>query len=192
MKYVPQMTASVWMPFKQMCDEESGDADFDSFKTAPWDAGGAQRDKLHEVMCRTMVHNVDRWTTRNTKRELATKTLMDANCPRLTMSPGEDDTSYGGKDNDILRRSAVCVEIDIPADMNCTVIEMNDVTILRRRLPQRQNLAEHHEFYVSVPNMTVEHNDASGDCRRQKCLPKVWRKSILHQGQILCQLNRII
>ena len=34
MKYVPQMTASVWMPFKQTCDEESGAADFDSFKTA--------------------------------------------------------------------------------------------------------------------------------------------------------------
>ena len=25
MKYVPQMTASVWMPFKQTCDEESAD-----------------------------------------------------------------------------------------------------------------------------------------------------------------------
>ena len=42
MKYVPQMTASVWMPFKQTCDEESDDADLDSFKTAPWDAGGTQ------------------------------------------------------------------------------------------------------------------------------------------------------
>ena len=59
MKYVPQMTASVWMPFKQTCDEESDDVDLDSFKTAPWDAGGTQRDKVHEVMCRTMVHNVD-------------------------------------------------------------------------------------------------------------------------------------
>ena len=55
MKYVPQMTASVWMPFKQTCNEESGDADFDSFKTAPWDAGGTQSDKFHEVMCRAMV-----------------------------------------------------------------------------------------------------------------------------------------
>ena len=35
MKYVPQMTASALMSFKQMCDEESDDADFDSFKTAP-------------------------------------------------------------------------------------------------------------------------------------------------------------
>ena len=54
MKYVPQRTASVWMPFEQVCDEESGDTDFDSFKTAPWDAGGTQRDETHEVMCRPM------------------------------------------------------------------------------------------------------------------------------------------
>ena len=40
LKYGLQMTASVWMPFNQTCEEESGDADFDSFKTAPWDAGG--------------------------------------------------------------------------------------------------------------------------------------------------------
>ena len=157
------------MPFKQTCDEESGATDFDSFKTAPWDAGGTQRDKLHEVMCRTMVHNVHRWTTRNTERELATKMLMDTNCPRLTMTPGEDDASYRGtqiggelhdtvaisdghtrrKDDDILRRSAVCVEIDIPADMNCTAVELNDVTILRQRLPERQDSAEHNECYIS-------------------------------------------
>ena len=123
------------MPFKQTCNEESGDADFDSFKTAPWDAGRTQSDKFHEVMCRAMVHNVDRWTTRNTERELATKMLMDTNCPRLMMTPGECDASYRGtqigcelhdtvaisdgytrrKDDDILRRSAVYVEIDISA-----------------------------------------------------------------------------
>ena len=96
MKYVPQMTAPVWMPFKQTCNEESGDTDFDSFKSAPWDAGGTQSDKFHEVMCRAMVHNVDRWTTRNTERELATKMLKDTNCPRLTMTPGEYDASYRG------------------------------------------------------------------------------------------------
>ena len=55
MKYVPQTMASVWMPFRQTCNEESGDADFDSFKTAPRDAGGTQGDKFHEVMCRTIV-----------------------------------------------------------------------------------------------------------------------------------------
>ena len=43
--------------------------------------------------------------------------------------------------------------------MNGTVIEMNDVSILRRRLPQRQDSAEHHVCYVSVPNMAVELND---------------------------------
>ena len=56
-KYVPQRTASVWMPFKQACDEESGNADFDSSKTAPWDNGETQRDDRHEVLCRPMVHN---------------------------------------------------------------------------------------------------------------------------------------
>ena len=39
LKYGLQMTASVWMPFNQTC-EESGDVDFYSFKMAPWDAGG--------------------------------------------------------------------------------------------------------------------------------------------------------
>ena len=61
---------------------------------APWDAGGTQRDKLHEVMCRAMVHNVDRSTTRNTKCELTTKMLLDTNCPRLKMTPGEGDAGY--------------------------------------------------------------------------------------------------
>ena len=179
MKYVPQMMASVWMPFKQTCDEESGDADLDSFKTAPWDAGGTQRDKLHEVMCRMMVHNVDRWTTRNTERELATNMLMDTGCPRLTMTPGEDDASYRGsqfggelydtlaisdghtrrRDDDILRRSAVCVEIVIPADRNCTSVELNGAAILRWRLPRRQDSAEHDECYISVTNTAVKFND---------------------------------
>ena len=54
---------------------------------------------------------------------------------------------------------AVCVGIDIPADMNCTVVELNEVTILRRRLPQRQDSAEHDECYISVSNTTVEFDD---------------------------------
>ena len=45
--------------------------------------------------------------------------------------------------------SAVCVEIDIPADMNCTAVELNDVTIIRRRLPQRQHSVEHNDCYIS-------------------------------------------
>ena len=94
MKYVPQRTESVWMPFEQACDEESGDADFDSFKTAPWDAGGTQRDKIHEVMRRPTVHDVDRSTTGNTKCQLTSKILVDTNCPRLETTPGEEDASY--------------------------------------------------------------------------------------------------
>ena len=61
----------------------------------PWTQVG-HSDKFHEVMCRAMVHNVDRWTTRKTECELATKMLMDTNCPRLTMTPGECDASYRG------------------------------------------------------------------------------------------------
>ena len=56
-KNVPQRTASVWMPFEQACDEESGDADFDSSETAPWDDGETQRDDRHEVLYRPMVHS---------------------------------------------------------------------------------------------------------------------------------------
>ena len=176
MKYVPQRTASVWMPFEQGCDEESGDADFDSFKTAPWDAGGTQRDETHEVMCRQMVHNVDRLTTGNTKCELTTKRLVDTNCPRLESTPGEGDASYRSTDWSAGRHTsgrtlsvsgmnclpcavallpadklyatiqrndtAVCVEIDSPADMNDAVIDMDDEPILRRRLPRTEVFAE--------------------------------------------------
>ena len=74
------------------------------------------------------------------------------------MTPGEgelhdtlanSDRHTRRKGNDILRRSAICVEIDIPVDMNCTAVGLNDVTILRRRLPQRQDSAEHNECYIS-------------------------------------------
>ena len=41
LKYVLQMTASVWMPFKQMCDEESDDADFENGALGRrWDTNG--------------------------------------------------------------------------------------------------------------------------------------------------------
>ena len=89
LKYANQMTASVWTPFKQTHEGESGDADFDSFKTAPWDAGGIQGDRFHEVMCRTIVHELDRWTTRNTECELITNMLIDTDSPRLTVTPDE-------------------------------------------------------------------------------------------------------
>ena len=38
--------------------------------------------------------------------------------------------------------TAVCAEIDSPADMNDAVIEMNDGPILRRRLPRTEVFAE--------------------------------------------------
>ena len=91
------------------------------------------------------------------------------------MTPGEDDASHRGtqiggdlhdtlavpnghnerKDVDILRRSAVCIS----ADMNCTVVDKSDVTILRRRLPQRQDSAEHQECCINVSDTAVKFND---------------------------------
>ena len=105
-------------------------------------------DKIHETMCRAMVHNIDGSTTRNTGCVFTTNRLLATNYPRLKMTPGEYDASYGGtriggdlhdavaisdghtrrKDEDILRRSAVWVAVDIPTDMNCTVVELSDVT----------------------------------------------------------------
>ena len=96
--------------------------------------------------------------------------LMNMNYPRLTMTPGQCDASYRGthvggdlhdtlaipdgctirKDDNILRHSTVCDEIGISADMNCAAVELNDVTFLRRRLPRRQDSAEHDECYISV------------------------------------------
>ena len=138
-----------------------------------------------------MVHNVDRLTTENTKCELRTKRLVDTNCPQLESTPGEGDASYRSTDWSAGRHTsdqtlsvsgmncllcamallpadklyatiqrndtAVCVEIDSPADMNDAVIEMDDEPILR-----------------------------------QKCLPKVWKKSIWHHVQIISQLYRIV
>ena len=62
LKYATQTTASVWMPFKQMYKGESGDAVFDTFEMAPWDAGRIQGEKLHNVMYRPVT--VNRRTTR--------------------------------------------------------------------------------------------------------------------------------
>ena len=93
-EYVLHMTASVWMPFNQTCEEESGDANFDSFKTAPWDAGGTQRDEVQDSMCRARVHNIDGWATKNTECVFPTNMLLAMNCPRLKLTPGKDDASY--------------------------------------------------------------------------------------------------
>ena len=47
----------------------------------------------------------------------------------------------------------------IPADMNCTVVELSDVTIIRWRLPQGQDSAEHQEYCISISNTAAEFND---------------------------------
>ena len=170
---------------EQTCDEESGDVDFDSFKTAPWDAGGTKRDETHEVRCRPMVHAVDRLTTGNTKCELTTKRLVDTNCLRLESTPGEGDASYKSTDWSAERHTsgrtlsvsgrnclpcavallpadkryatiqrndtAVCVDIDSPADMNDAVMEMDDEPILRQRLPRTEVVAESVEEKYIAP-----------------------------------------
>ena len=84
-EYAIQATASVWMPFKQVHNVESGDVDFDSFGMAPWDAGGMHDDRcrlrealqtmmlqwLMRLLCRpVIVHGLDRDTTENTENGL--------------------------------------------------------------------------------------------------------------------------
>ena len=87
LEYAIQATASVWMPFEQVHNVESGDVDFDSFGMAPWDAGGMHDDccQLREVLqtkmlqwlmrmlCRpVIVHRLDWTMTRNTENRLDT------------------------------------------------------------------------------------------------------------------------
>ena len=138
------------------------------WKLTPGEDDASYRDTLdtiHETMRRAMVHNIDGLTTRNTGCVFTTNRWLAANHPRLKITPGDYDTSYGGtwiggdlhgtvaisdgqnriNNEDILRRSVVCVEVDIPADMNCTVVELSDLTILRRRLLHGQDSAEHRE-----------------------------------------------
>ena len=169
--HVTQTTASVWMPCRQTCNGVSGDADFDSFEMAPWDAGGIQGDRFHEVMCRTIVHKLDRWTTRNTENRLDMMMLIDTDSPQLTITPGECHASYGGtqigdnlqqthdasamaddctrrKDDMILRRPAECNENFISTDMDSSAVILNDVTFRWLILPWRQVSAEHDKTYA--------------------------------------------
>ena len=81
-EYAIQVTASVWMPFKQVHNVVSGDVDFDSFGMAPWDAGGMHDDRcqlrealqtmmlqwLMRQLCRPVImHGLDRTMTMNTE-----------------------------------------------------------------------------------------------------------------------------
>ena len=115
------------------------------------------------------------------------------------------DGHTGRKDDSTLRRSALFYEIGL-AEMSCTTVELNDINFLRRILPQRQDSAEHDECYISGSALrdkcdvfAVVHYMAVYDVivRRQR-LPRreVFaegvEKKLLHQGQILGQLNIII
>ena len=71
------------------------------------------------------------------------------------------DGHIGSTDVDIFRRSAVCLEVDIPANMDCAVMELSDVTILRRRSQQAQDLAEHQEGCIGISNTAVEFKDGA-------------------------------
>ena len=88
-EYAIQATASVWMPFKQMHNVESGDVDFDSFGMAPWDAGGMHSHTRREVirtmmlqwlmrlLCRpVIIHGLDRTMTMNMENGLDTIMTM--------------------------------------------------------------------------------------------------------------------
>ena len=112
------------------------------------------------------------------------------NYPRLTTTPGECDASYGGtqiggdlhgtlaipddytkrKDDVSLARFAVCVEIDSSADMNCTAVELNNVT-LRRKSPQDVS-TEQDMNCVSVSTSRIKEDSTAPEpydhlCRRR-------------------------
>ena len=81
LEYAIQATASVWMSFEQVHSVESGDVDFDSFRMAPWDAGGMHSRTRSELfrtimiqwlmrlLCRpVIIHRLDRTMTMNMEK----------------------------------------------------------------------------------------------------------------------------
>ena len=138
LKYATQATVSVWMPFKQTYNGVSGDADFDSFEMAPWDADGIHGDISQDVMCQpVLAHKLDRRTTRNTENELDTIILIDTDSPRLTVTPGECQASYGGTQI----RCDLRQTHDTPAMTDGYTTKPNDMTL--------HHLAECDESYIS-------------------------------------------
>ena len=102
LEYAIQATASVWMPFEQVHSVESGDVNFDSFGMAPWDAGGMHSRTRSEpfrtimlqwlirLLCRPVImHGLDRTMTMYTENGLDPITMITADSPRLTVTPGE-------------------------------------------------------------------------------------------------------
>ena len=102
LEYASQATASVWMPFEQVHSVESGDVDFDSFRMAPWDAGGMHSctrsepyqtimlQWLMQLLCRPVImHGLDRTMTVYTENGLDTITMITTDSPWWTVIPGE-------------------------------------------------------------------------------------------------------
>ena len=100
--YAIQATASVWMPFEQVHNVVSGDADIDSFGMAPWDDGGMHSRTCREairtmmlqwlmqLLCRPVImHGLDRTMTMNTENGLDTIMMITTDSPRLAVTPGE-------------------------------------------------------------------------------------------------------
>ena len=108
LEYAIQATASLWEPLEQVHYVVSGDVDFDSFGTAPWDAGGMHSDscQLREMLqtmmlqwsmrllCRPVIMNgIDRTMRMNTENGLDGSMMTNTDSPRLAVTPGEWYTS---------------------------------------------------------------------------------------------------
>ena len=105
LEYAIQATALIWEPLEQVCCVVSGDADFDSFGMAPWDAGGIHGDScqrretfqtmmlqwlLMRLLCRQAIMNGLNGTMRmNTEYGLDQSLMTNTDSPRLAVTPGE-------------------------------------------------------------------------------------------------------
>ena len=90
---------------------------------------------------------MDGWATWNTEGELATKLLMDANCPQLTMTLGDEDascrgTQTGGEVHDTLAVSDGNTIVISGGTDYVQKVDLNDMTIPRRKVPQMQDSVE--------------------------------------------------
>ena len=77
-----------WCEKFEIRTADDGDADFDSFKTALWDAWGPQRDEVHETMCRARVHNIDGSTAKNTECVFSTEYAASYELSPVENNPG--------------------------------------------------------------------------------------------------------
>ena len=103
-EYAIQATASVWEPLEQGHCVVSGDVDFDSFRVAPWDAGGMHGGGcrfcetfwvmmfqwLIRLSCRPVIINgLDRTMRMNTDYGHERIMTTNVDSPRLAVTPGE-------------------------------------------------------------------------------------------------------